>query len=93
MWSTSRNILRRQIAHLEVAALKRDLFGSLLEQRVDPVRFESELVLDGSCKRLVGVRSRILLGECAREAQLGLRLRVCRRQRPGRQQRAACREK
>ncbi len=60
-----RDVRRREVAHLEVAALERDELGALLEQRVAPIRLEVEVVLDRRGEGLVGVGAQVLLGECA----------------------------
>jgi hypothetical protein len=64
------DVCRREIAQVEVVALKRDQLGALLEERVAPVRLEIEIVLDRSGERLVGLGAQVGLGEGTAEAEL-----------------------
>ena len=64
------DVCRREIAQVEVVALKRYQLGALLEERVAPIRLEFEIVLDRSGERLVGIGAQIGLGEGSAEAEL-----------------------
>ena len=83
----SRNLLgdvrRREIAEIEIVALKRDELGALLEQRVAPIGLEVEIVVDRRGEGLVGLGAQVGFRERAAEAQLllGLRAGRCRRRR------------
>jgi hypothetical protein len=76
----SRNLLgdvgRREIAEFKIVTLQRDQLGTLLEQRVAPVRLEIEVVFDRGRELLVGLRAKVRFGEGAAEAQLDLGLRA-----------------
>ena len=69
---------RRQVAKIEIVALKRDQFGALLEQGVAPVRLEIEVGLDRVGELFVGLRAQVGFRKGAAEAQLLLGLRACR---------------
>jgi hypothetical protein len=64
------DICRREIAQVEIVALKRDQLGALLEERIAPVGLEFEIVLDRSGERLVGLGAQVGLGKGAAEAEL-----------------------
>ena len=67
-----RNLLgdvgRREIAEFKIVTLQRDQLGTLLEQRVAPVRLEIEVVFDRARELLVGLRAKVRFGEGAAEA-------------------------
>ena len=69
------DVLRRDVAHLQVAALERDELGALLEQVAAVVAFECELTGDVLREHLHHVRADVLFGEHRGEAKLRLLLR------------------
>ena len=71
------DIRRREVAEIEIVALEGDELGTLLEQRVAPIRLEVEIVLDGRAEGLVGLGPRVGFGEGAAEPELGFALGPC----------------
>jgi hypothetical protein len=57
------DVRRSEVGELEIAALERDEFRALLEQRVAPVEFKLEIVLQGCGERLVALCPQVALGE------------------------------
>ena len=57
------------VAHFQVAALERDEFGALLEQRATEVEFDGGVVLHRLGELLHHVGADVLLGHHGRESQ------------------------
>ncbi len=70
-----RDVLRRDVAHLEVVALQRDELGALLEQVAAVERLERVVRFDILREHLDHVRADVLVREHCREAQRRLGLR------------------
>ena len=62
------DVLRRDVAHLEIAALQGDELGALLEEIAAVVALEDEVVLDGVGEHFHHLGADVLLGEDRREA-------------------------
>ena len=69
------DVLRRDVAHLEVVALQRDELGALLEQRAAVERLDLEVALDVLGEHPDHVGADVLVREHRGEAQRGLVLR------------------
>ena len=69
------NVLRRDIAHLQVTALQRHELRALLEQVAAVIALEGEVVPDGVVEHLHHLGADVLLREDGGEAQLWLVLR------------------
>ena len=80
------DVLRGDVAHLEIAALQGDELGALLEQGAAVIALEDEVVLDRVGEHLHHLGADVLLREHGREAQLRL---VLRERRARRRQRRA----
>ena len=65
------DVLRRDVAHLEVVALQGDQLGALLEQRAVVERLELEVGLDVLGEHLDHVGADVLVGEHRGEAERG----------------------
>ena len=88
-----RHVGRREIAHFEVAALKRDQLGALLEQRIRPVRFDLDVALErlGECGK--GLHAQIGFGRSGAQLHLGRRRkRHARQHRSDRKRRGRCKQ-
>ena len=68
------DVLRREIGHLDIAALHGDQLGALLEQRAVEKRLEIVAVLDGLAEGLERFGADVLLRGDGGEAELLLRL-------------------
>ena len=62
------DVLRSDVAHLEIAALQCDKLGSLLEEIAAVVALEDEVVLDGVGEHFHHLGADVLFGEHRRKA-------------------------